>query len=424
MSEIEPNGGITRRCILKWMGLLLTHQVPTSGIAVAGEPSTRNSDVLYGQDTLPAGIRSRRVDNNNGASLHILEAGFDEHKKPAVVLLHGFPELAYTWRHQLLPLADAGFHVIAPDLRGYGRSTTSPIRYEDDLRPYSVLNRVSDIVGLVRAMGYEKIAAVVGHDWGGPTAQWCARVRPDVFRSVVSMSTPFLRSPTLPLGITDVRGTGGRKVDIHKELAGLPRPRKHYSLYSAGRGANDDMWKAPQGVHDLLRAMYHYKSADRLDNRPFPLQSWAASELAKLPSYYIMDRDKGIAETMAAAMPSKDEIEACKWMSNADLQVYAEEFLRTGFQGGLNYYRIAEDDRTWSDLNTFSGQTIDVPACYIGGDRDWATYQSPGAFEAMRIACTRLSDVHFVTDAGHSIAEEQPAQVNKLLLEFLRALRS
>lgn len=97
------------------------------------------------------------------------------------MLLHGFPELAYSWRHQLLPLARAGFHVIAPDLRGYGRSVTTPATYADDLLPYSVLNRVSDILGLVRALGHEKVAAVIGHDWGGPTAQWCGRMRPDVF---------------------------------------------------------------------------------------------------------------------------------------------------------------------------------------------------------------------------------------------------
>lgn len=182
------------------------------------------------------------------------------------------------------------------------------------------------------------------------------------------------------------------------------------------------MWHAPQGVHDLLRALYHFKSADWKENRPFALKSWTASELAKMPSYYIMDLDKGMAETMATAMPSRDQIAACKWMSEEDLRVYSTEFVRTGFQGGLNYYRVAEDPRFGTELKTFSGRTIDVPACYIGGDRDWATYQSPGAFEAMRTVCTGLLDVHMVTGAGHSLAEERPEEVNRVLIGFLRQL--
>lgn len=413
---------LSRRHILRGAGALLAHSVLPSTLAAADEPGTKNNDVLYGQSALPIGIRSRRIDNNNGATLHILEAGFDAPKKPAVVLLHGFPELAYSWRHQLLPLARAGFHVIAPDLRGYGRSVTTPVAYDDDLLPYSVLNRVSDILGLVRALGHEKVVAVVGHDWAGPTAQWCARVRPDVFQSVVSMSTPFLRSPTLAFDTANDREVSGRRVDIQQELAALPRPRKHYSAYSATRGANDDMWRAPQGVHDLLRALYHFKSADWQGNKPFPLKSWTAAELAKLPSYYIMDLDQGIAVTMAAAMPSTAQIAACKWMSESDLRVYSAEFARTGFQGGLNYYRVQEDSRFGTELNSFAGRTIDVPACYIGGDSDWATYQAPGAFEAMHSACTRLLAVHRVSAAGHSIAEEQPEAVNRLLSGFLRQL--
>jgi pimeloyl-ACP methyl ester carboxylesterase len=114
--------------------------------------------------------------------MHVLEAGFEEQGRPCVVLLHGFPELAYTWRNQLLPLASAGFHAIAPDLRGYGRSVTAPVRFDDDLLPYALLNRVADVLGLVRALGYKKVAAMIGHDWGAPTAAWCALVRPDVFQ--------------------------------------------------------------------------------------------------------------------------------------------------------------------------------------------------------------------------------------------------
>jgi pimeloyl-ACP methyl ester carboxylesterase len=383
-------------------------------------PGTRDNDsVSYGRSTLPQGVRSRRVDTNNGVVLHILEAGFETPGKPCVVLLHGFPELAYCWRHQLLPLARAGFHVVAPDLRGYGLSAQKPVAFEDSLLPYSMFYRVGDILGLVRALGHEQVAAVVGHDWGGPTAQWCARLRPDVFKSVVSMSTPFLGGYTLPLGTADGHSTAAPEVDMQKELAALPRPRKHYARYSATREANQDLWHAPQGVHDLLRELYYFKSADWKGNKPFPLKAWTALELAKMPTYYIMDLNQGIAATVAEHQPSSEYIAACKWLTEADLQVYSQEFARTGFQGGLNYYRVEFDPGLDGELNAFADRTIDVPAYYIGGSQEWAVYQSPGSFERMHSVCTRLKGVHLVDGAGHSIAEEQPEAVNRLLIEFL-----
>jgi pimeloyl-ACP methyl ester carboxylesterase len=236
------------------------------------------------------------------------------------------------------------------------------------------------------------------------------------------MSTPFHRTPTLPLGTAGKQNPRITEVHIDKELAALARPRKHYSSYSASRGANENMWRAPQGVHDLLRALYHFKSADWEGNKPFPLQSWAATELAKMPTYYIMDLNQGAAETMAAAMPSRAEIDACQWMTESDLSVYSTEFIRTGFQGGLNYYRVAEHPVMNTELRSFAGRTIDVPACYIGGDREWAVYQSPGAFEAMHTVCTRLRGVHLVAAAGHSIPEEQPVQVNDILVAFIKSV--
>jgi pimeloyl-ACP methyl ester carboxylesterase len=194
--------------------------------------------------------------------------------------------------------------------------------------------------------------------------------------------------------------------------------------YLAARGANEDMWHAPQGVHDLLRAQFYFKSADWKGNKPFPLKSWLATELAKMPEYYVMDRDKTMSETMAARMPSQAEIAACRWMTEKDLQVYSTEYIRTGFQGGLNSYRILEESRYDAELNSFSGRTIDVPAIYIAGASEWGVYQTPGAFEAMQHgACTRLLGVHLVKGAGHSVAEEQPEEVNRLLIEFFERAR-
>jgi pimeloyl-ACP methyl ester carboxylesterase len=376
---------------------------------MASTTSSRNPNVLYGQETLPAGIRSRIIDNT-GVKMHILETGFEDRNKPCIVLLHGFPELAYTWRNQLLPLAAASYHVIAPDLRGYGRSVTTPVKFDDDLMPYSLLNRVNDVLGLVRTLGVENVSCIIGHDWGAPTAAWAALIHPEVFQSVVLMSTPFDGPPDSK--------PGSPHTDLAKSLRALPRPRKHYRRYYATRGANDDIWHAPQGIHDLMRAWYYYKSADYEENKPFRLRSWAASELAKLPDYYVMDLNKTIAQTMAEHMPSKEQITACRWMSEQDLAVYTTEFIRTGFQGGLNYYRIFD---VAGDLDVFSGRTIDVPACFIAGAKDWGAYQSPGAFQAMlHGACTQFLGAHFVDGAGHSLAEEQPQRVNQVLLDFLQ----
>ena len=403
------------------LGSLFTETAFASGerISTSDVGAHENDGVEYGKNTLPQGVRSRRVNTNNGVVLHILEAGFERPGKPCVLLLHGFPELAYSWRNQLLPLARAGFHVVAPDLRGYGLSASKAVTFDDDLLPYSMLNRVGDVLGLVRALGYEQVAAVVGHDWGGPTAQWCARLRPDVFLSVASVSTPFLGNPALPLGTADHHSSQPPEVDIEKELAALPRPRKHYAWYYATRGANEDMWHAPQGVHELLREYYYYKSADWKGNTPFPLKGWTAAELAKMPTYYIMDLNKGVAATVSEHQPTSPYVAACRWMTEADLRVYSQQFQRTGFQGGLNYYRIDGVFSPESGLNAYSGKTIDVPALYIGGSQEWAVYQSPGSFERMHSVCMRLKGVHLVDQAGHSVIEEQPDTVNRLLIEFL-----
>ena len=415
--------GVTRRRMLRGAAAVLAAPLLAESARAAApgaqgdstlsrplNPRPLNPDVAYGHDTLPLGIRSRFVDNNNGITMHVLEAGFEQPGRPCVVLLHGFPELAYTWRQLLLPLAQGGFHVVAPDMRGYGRTAQTPVKFDDDLIPYTSYGLVADILGLTRALHHEQVACVVGHDWGAPVAQWCALIRPDVFRSVVSMSNPFYQSADLPLG-TRVRPP---HEDLDKTLAALPRPRKYYVSYYASRSANEDMWHAPQGVHDLLRAWYHFKSADWKGNRPFKLKSRTAAEFAKMPEYYVMDLNKGVAATMAAAMPSAQESAACRWMTEADLAVYASEYMRTGFQGGLNLYRAF-----YRLDNPLAGRPIEVAALFIGGAQDWGVRQAPGAFEGMGHACTQLCGVHLIERCGHSVPEEQPQAVSRLLLEFL-----
>lgn len=436
---LTADAHLSRRQLIQGLGIFLaqtvvatnTHasdQLADAAASKTKEGSTqtrRNEGVAYGQTILPSGIRSRFVDNNNGCTMHVLEAGFERRGRPCVVLLHGFPELAFSWRKQMLALAEAGFHVIAPDQRGYGRSSGTDVRFEDDLLAYSLLSHVGDTLGLVQALGYRSVAAVVGHDYGSPVAAWCALVRPDVFRSVVLMSAPFAGPPTLPLNTPD--GSPQKLTppgsSIHDDLAALPRPRKHYWWYYSTRGANDNMWHASQGVHDFLRAYYHFKSADWKQNRPFPLAAWTAEELAKMPTYYIMDLDRGMAETVAPEMPSAAEIAACTWLTEEELRVYSTEYGRTGFQGGLQSYRVGTDAKYATELRAFSGRTIDVPSCFIAGAADWGVQQIPGRLEKMqRSACTQMVGVHLVDGAGHWVQQERPEEVNKLLIAVLQRI--
>src|SRR6202035_2714695 len=227
---------------------------------------------------LPAAIRSRFVDDINGLRMHVLEAGFETKGRPCLLLLHGFPELAFSWRKVMPLLAAGGYHVIAPDQRGYGRTTGWDANYDGDLNSFRLLNLVRDALGLGSAFGYRSVDAVVGHDFGSSVAAWCALVRPDVFRSVALMSAPFAGPPTLPFNSADATSLPKPEDPVHRELAALPRPRKHYQWYYSTRQANADMQHAPQGVHDFLRGYYHYKSADCKANQPYPLQSWTATE--------------------------------------------------------------------------------------------------------------------------------------------------
>ncbi|MEJ8855262.1 alpha/beta hydrolase [Variovorax robiniae] len=373
---------------------------------------------------LPEGVRSSFADNGNGLHMHWLEAGFEQPGPPLVVLLHGFPELAFSWRHQMLPLAALGFHVIAPDQRGYGRTTGGDARYDGDLASFRMLNLVRDVLGLVFALGHRQVAAVVGHDFGSPVAAWCALLRPDVFRSVVLMSAPFGGPPALPFD-TVKRDTPGRgpMVEVLEALAALPRPRKHYQWYYSTPEANADMHGAIQGVHDFLRAYYHHKSADWPGNQPHPLSGLSAEALAELPTYYVMDKTLGMAATVAAEMPSPEAIAACHWLPDEALRVYSAEYARNGFQGGLQWYRCGTSSRFIAELQTFGGRTIDVPACFIAGRQDWGVHQVPGAFEAMqRRVCTDMRAVHLIEGAGHWVQQEQPEAVNRRLAEFLAGL--
>ena len=321
----------------------------------------------------------------------------------------------------MVPLAEAGYHVIAPDVRGYGRTTGWSADYDTDLSPFRALNKVRDALGLVLAFGYRSVAAVIGHDAGSPLAAWCAVSRPDIFPAVVMMSAPFSGTPTLPFDTANdpSQTTIIDRDSIYDDLAALPRPRKHYQRYYNTREANPNMWHPPQGLHAFLRAYYHYKSADWRGNRPYPLAGRTAEEWAKMPTYYIMDLADGMAESVAPYMPSEAEINANQWLSEAALAVYSNEYSRTGFQGGLNWYRSGGIGGP--EMQLYAGRTIDQPSIFIAGASDWGSYQSPGALDRMQNqACTDFRGLHLVTGAGHWVQQEQSEETSRLLIDFLR----
>src|SRR6185369_10745971 len=368
----------------------------------------------YGNGTIPAGIRSRHIANVNGMTVHILEAGFETPGRPAVLLLHGFPELAYSWRKVMPALADAGYHVIAPDQRGYGRTIGWDSSYDADPDSFRILNMTRDAVGLVYALGYRSVAMIVGHDAGAPVASWSALVRPDIFRSITIMSSPFEGPPAVPFNTANGAAPPPRALtddELDAELAKLNPPRKYYQNYQRTPGANDDMLHAPQGLHAFFRAYYFYKSADYAGNKPHPLKARTAKEMEEIPHYYVMLKDKGMAANVAPMMPSADYIAKCKWLTEPEVEVYATEYARTEFTGALQGYRVRRggDPKSVAEMQTFSGRAIDVPSQYIAGKSDWGVYQTPGAVDKMRnTACTRMAGFQLLDGAGHWVQQEQP----------------
>ncbi|WP_199555876.1 alpha/beta fold hydrolase [Sandaracinobacteroides hominis] len=351
-------------------------------------------------------IHHRQIPNINGLDMHVLEAG--DPANPAVLLLHGFPELAYSWRKIIPRLANAGYHVIAPDQRGYGRTTGED---RSRLEQFRILNIVRDAMGLVSALGRDHVAAVVGHDFGSPVAGWAAMARPDIFRSCVLMSAPFPGAPPFPF--PPVRGGG----DFHAGLEALGR--KHYQWYYSTDAAAAEMDAPKQGMAAFLRAYYHVKSADWAENRPYPLAGWSADELAKLPDYYVMPRELGMTETVAPFLPET----VPGWLSEAELEYYTGAYMRTGFGGGLLWYRAITSGRFAADFELFAGRRIEVPTMFLAGASDWGIHQNPGAYEAMAVrASADWRGSHLLPGAGHWVQQEQPEAVAALLLEFLKGL--
>lgn len=307
----------------------------------------------------------------NGITLHITEQG----RGPLVLLCHGWPELAYSWRHQIPALARAGYHVVAPDMRGYGGSS---VPHAADA--YAITDLVGDMVALVGALGHTR-ACIVGHDWGATVAWSCALMRPDLFAAVAALSVPH--RPRNPAG----------RPSALLQAAGL---EDFYWFYFGREGAPEAEFE-----RDIRSAMRKVLVAGSGDAPP-----GGAMSLTVPPGAGFLDR---------AADPDT----LPPWLSEQDVDVFAAAFRRNGMRGPFNWYRNI--DRNWALLAPFQGARVMPPALFIAGTRD-AVIDSPmgrGALDRLAAGVPNLRAKVMIDGAGHWIQQERPQEVNAALLEFL-----
>jgi pimeloyl-ACP methyl ester carboxylesterase len=325
------------------------------------------------------GVKHRTLETN-GIRMHVAEQGAG----PLVLLCHGFPESWYSWRHQLSALAEAGFHAVAPDMRGYGQTD-----HPEEVEQYTLLHLVGDMVGLLDALGVES-AVIAGHDWGAPVAWHAALLRPDRFRGVIGLSVPFRpRGPVRPSTVM---------------------PQTDDALFYQLYFQTPDVAEAEleRDVRRTIRSCLYSASGDA-PRRPVSGGA-AAAAVGMVP------RHGGFLTSMAdpASLPP--------WLTESDVDFYIGEFARTGFRGGLNWYRNI--DRNWELLTPFAGARVTVPALYVAGDRDPVV-----AFRGMDQLIPSLSKfvpelrgTIMLPSCGHWTQQERAQEVNTAMIDFLRGL--
>lgn len=321
-------------------------------------------------------VKHRSVETN-GIRMHVAEQG----SGPLVVLCHGFPESWYSWRHQLPALAEAGFHAVAPDMRGYGQ-TDAP----DEVERYTLLHLVGDMVGLLDALGAES-AVIAGHDWGAPVAWHAALLRPDRFRAVIGLSVPFRPRgsvrPTTVMPQTD--------------------DALFYQLYFQTPGVAEA--ELERDVRLTIRCLLYSASGDA------PRGDRSARNRDDVG---MVPRQGGFLSRMM------DPGSLPPWLTEVDVDFFAGEFARRGFRGGLNWYRNI--DRNWELLAPFAAARVTVPALYVAGDRDLVV-----AFRGMDQLIPNLSKfvphlrkTVMLPGCGHWTQQERPREVNAAMIDFLR----
>jgi pimeloyl-ACP methyl ester carboxylesterase len=371
----------------------------------------------YQKEILLPDIKSKISKNINEIDIHYLEAGSKTKNSKLIVLLHGFPELAFSWRKILIELSLHGYHVIAPDQRGFGKTYGANLSYTNDLSTYSHLNLVKDIYLLSKSLGYENVKCIVGHDSGAAVASWASLLFPNYFKNLVIMSAPFTGPPNIPdLNILNFKSDTDL---IDLKLEKLKIPRKHYQTYFRSKHANDDIMNCKQGLKSFIRAYYHYKSADWAGNAPYDLSSWSAKNLSKMPTYYIMNKNQNMPETVNEFMPNQNQISNCIWLTEDEIQVYVNNYSKTTFQGGLNWYRSHIDISNMIKMSKYNFYKIIIPSIFIAGSKDWGTYQKPGSLEKMKTIMNKFEGINLIDNAGHWVQQEQPKEVVNLILKFL-----
>lgn len=310
----------------------------------------------------------------NGIRLQVTEAG----SSPLVLLLHGWPECSYSWRHQIPVLADAGYHVLAPDLRGFGGSD-----HPTAVEQYEVHVILADILGLIDQMGEDR-AVLVGHDWGAILAWQFALLAPDRFRALVGMSVPYW---------------GRGSVSVAQTLRRAFRDNFNYILYFQEPGVADAEFDAdPRGI---LAPMY--AGSGRGTPGEQPKITDPAMSAGGMIDRLVQPR----------SLP--------EWLTPADLDTYVEAFTRSGFTGGLNYYRNFH--RNWEATPELSGLQITQPALFIAGVQDPVLSFGPGSVEEqMAPSMEDLREILLIPETGHWVQQERPAEVNTALLSFLASL--
>lgn len=311
-------------------------------------------------------IRQRRI-ATNGIELNIAEQG----EGPLVLMLHGFPESWYSWRHQFDALARAGFHAVAPDMRGYGKSDKP-----HNIDAYNQVQVVNDIIGLIPALGHQT-AVVFGHDWGAPTAWSCALHHPDKVTAVGALSVPFSpRSPVQPM----------------PAMRAMFKGQFFYQLYFQEPGVAEAEFEK-----DIRKAL-----------RKFLYLGCGEADLTGLAA-------KGPDDDLLTSLPDPKVLP--KWLSEADLDFYTGEFTRSGMRGPLNYYR--NHDLTW-ELTKGAPETISQPAMFVAGEKDGVILM---AAEALKKLPERVPDLRInrlIPGIGHWTQQEAPEVVNEEMVRFLR----
>ena len=359
-------------------------------------------------------IKNKIIQNVNGLDISILESGnINKNKNNVILFLHGFPELSYSYRYLLKFFSKAGYYCVAPDQRGYGNTKLTKAK-RDIVSNYSITNLTKDLYSLINKFQIKKIN-IVGHDFGSYVAGYFAIFYPDRVKSIVMMSMPF--SGTFSKNSQfDLR-------KINTNLRLLKPPKKHYQIYFSGRTANKNMMHCKQGVTNFLRAYYHFKSYDYYGNKPQKLKNFSAKELSKMPEYYIMKRNKGMAQTVNNYMPKQNQIKKCQWLTNSDLKVYSTHFKKNTFQGPLNWYKMMlnlKENKKIKDLKL--SNFIDIPTIFISGKSDWGIYQKPGQLEDMKKFFKKFHGIFLIKKAGHWVQQEQPEKTFQAMNKFYKSI--